>query len=220
MRGAVILVVVVVAAVAAVPIAITADGSSSGREQEAVVAAEGDDAVLGEAEEKTERTLPLEEEEEEVEDVTQRESNSVQDLDPVASPVNVRKDAVASLTRDSESAAVSSEGRSPDDDTAFASDEEANVAAMAAKSPPPAPTNLSVVSVFPRSVRLSWNFTVAAGEQLDGYRIFYSHRPFEDVKTIKKETPDYELTGLGKRDFFLRSALSIHGILFRTVLVV
>ncbi len=58
------------------------------------------------------------------------------------------------------------------------------------------PTNLKVVAASQRSISLRWDFSPASGN-IDGYRIYYVHENFPDVKTILKATPAYDLHGLG-----------------------
>ena len=58
------------------------------------------------------------------------------------------------------------------------------------------PTNLKVVAASQRSISLRWDFSPASGN-IDGYRIYYDHENFPDVKTILKATPAYDLHGLG-----------------------
>ena len=59
------------------------------------------------------------------------------------------------------------------------------------------PKNLVVVAASQRSISLRWEFSPASGN-IEGYRIYYVHENFKDVKTILKATPAYDLHGLGK----------------------
>ncbi len=64
------------------------------------------------------------------------------------------------------------------------------------------PKNLVVVAASQRSISLRWDFSPATGN-IEGYRIYYVHENFKDVKTVLKATPAYDLHGLGKK-------LSVH----------
>ena len=59
------------------------------------------------------------------------------------------------------------------------------------------PKNLIVVAASQRTISLRWDFSPASGN-IDGYRIYYIHENFKDVKTVLKATPAYDLHGLGK----------------------
>ena len=59
------------------------------------------------------------------------------------------------------------------------------------------PKNLIVVAASQRSISLRWDFSPTAGN-IDGYRIYYVHENFKDVKTFLKATPACDLHGLGK----------------------
>jgi hypothetical protein len=60
------------------------------------------------------------------------------------------------------------------------------------------PKNLVVVAASQRSISLRWDFSPATGN-IEGYRIYYVHENFKDVKTVLKATPAYDLHGLGKK---------------------
>lgn len=76
--------------------------------------------------------------------------------------------------------------------------------------PPKSPTELKVISVTQDSIRLSWRFDPGQGHDIEGFRIFYVHQSYEDIKTIKtsvsildedeegEQEHVYELRGLGK----------------------
>ena len=59
------------------------------------------------------------------------------------------------------------------------------------------PKNLVVIAASQRTISLRWDFSPASGN-IDGYRIYYVHENFKDVKTVLKATPAYDLHGLGK----------------------
>lgn len=56
----------------------------------------------------------------------------------------------------------------------------------------------AVASTTKESISLAWatNPASAASEVVEGYRIYYKHDTFKDVKTIKNQSPEYELSGL------------------------
>ena len=58
------------------------------------------------------------------------------------------------------------------------------------------PRNLVVVGATRRSLSLKWDFNTTS-VSVDGYRIYYHHENFSDVKTVKANT-SYDLDGLGK----------------------
>ena len=62
---------------------------------------------------------------------------------------------------------------------------------------PERPKNLVVIAASQRTISLRWDFSPVSGN-IDGYRIYYVHENFKDVKTVLKATPAYDLHGLGK----------------------
>ena len=58
------------------------------------------------------------------------------------------------------------------------------------------------------SVRVLWHAPSHPNGIIQGYRLYYMHKNFTDVKTVKdaKESMEYLLDGLSKNDSYITSA--------------
>lgn len=67
-------------------------------------------------------------------------------------------------------------------------------------SVPSMPVNVSFRSVTNSSVVVEWRQPEAPNGIILGYRLYYMHKNFTDVKTVRNpaENMDYLLTGLGE----------------------
>ena len=93
------------------------------------------------------------------------------------------------------------EFRSPSGPNAVVSNESQSAGARSPQRDDPEqdrPRNLVVVGATPHSISLKWDLNPASGS-IDGYRIYYHHENFSDVKTVLKANSSYDLHGLGKQ---------------------
>ena len=67
-------------------------------------------------------------------------------------------------------------------------------------SVPSHPENVSTGGVTNSSVVLYWNEPVHPNGIIEGYRLYFMHKNFTDVRTIRQPTEkmEYFLTGLGE----------------------
>jgi receptor-type tyrosine-protein phosphatase gamma len=61
-------------------------------------------------------------------------------------------------------------------------------------SVPSKPLNVTVLHVTHSSIELSWNKPQRPNGQITGYRLYYMHANYTDVKTIRKTDPHIEFT--------------------------
>jgi receptor-type tyrosine-protein phosphatase gamma len=59
---------------------------------------------------------------------------------------------------------------------------------------PSKPLNVTVLHVTHSSIELSWNKPERPNGQITGYRLYYMHANYTDVKTIRKIDPHIEFT--------------------------
>ncbi len=74
------------------------------------------------------------------------------------------------------------------------------VVVMTDEGVPSMPVNVSMREVTNTSVRVLWHRPQHPNGIIQGYRLYYVHRNFTDVRTVKeaKESMEYLLEGLSK----------------------
>ena len=57
------------------------------------------------------------------------------------------------------------------------------------------PYNLTATNISAQSIDLAWSMNTSYNK-IKGYRVFYKHNSYEDIKTINGQKPQFRLTGL------------------------